>query len=115
MFPLGVSNYSYLVAPNPSLFLLVGGCHLIFVEMIFVSPLLSCSFVVDFPTTPSILYPEALQFYRDDSCHFFLYSLLPYELVPILLFRRHCDVDIFDLSCCSIKIMVSLALFSCLL
>ena len=43
MCPLGVSNCSYLVSPNLSLFLLVVVCHLIFVEMIFISPLMSCS------------------------------------------------------------------------
>ena len=64
---------------------------------------------------PILLVRLLAKFIGVSSCHSFLYSLLPYELVPILLFRRLCDIALLGQSCCSIKIMVSLALFSCLL
>ena len=105
MFPLGVRSFD-IFALKLSLFLLVAGCHLINVEMIFTSPLQACSFHCCFSNNyVNSSCPEALQFYCDSSCHSLIHSLTPmikfYSLVP-----EACDVALLGQSCCSIKIML---------
>ena len=117
MYPLGVRNCSYLVSPNLSLFLLVVGCHLIYVWDGFHKPttILFFSLLV-FQQLRSILLARMLvNSYCDNSCHSFLHSLLPlwassYSLVPealwccsfgsIMLFYQDHGVPLFYLVVC---------------
>ena len=116
MYHLGVMNCSYLVSPNQSLFLLVAGCHFISLKGFHKPTTILFFSLLFFQQLRSILLARMLvKFIGVSSCHSFLLSLLPYELVHILFFRRHCDVALWVNLVVLSRSWCSLVLFRCLI